>query len=151
LDHICAEQCELVARIGAGQYLREVENLHAFERSGQISLLRTALLKSGLPTESRHCLRQTRSVCARERSDEAIHLSVMPRYGLLRFARNDGSEGGGQFTPRGCRARSLSACRTRRGAAPVLPGSSERRCCSRASRKHPRSSAAATASWCGSL
>jgi hypothetical protein len=22
-------------------------------------------------------------------SDEAIHLSVMPRYGLLRFARND--------------------------------------------------------------
>src|SRR4029079_10267391 len=25
-----------------------------------------------------------------ERSDEAIHLSVMPRYGLLRFARNDG-------------------------------------------------------------
>ena len=23
-------------------------------------------------------------------SDEAIHLSVMPRYGLLRFARNDG-------------------------------------------------------------
>jgi len=28
---------------------------------------------SSLP--SRHCLRQTRSVCARERSDEAIHLS----------------------------------------------------------------------------
>jgi hypothetical protein len=28
---------------------------------------------------SRHCLRQTQSVCARERSDEAIHLSGMPR------------------------------------------------------------------------
>ena len=25
-----------------------------------------------------------------ERSDEAIHASFMPRYGLLRFARNDG-------------------------------------------------------------
>src|SRR6266702_4677993 len=32
---------------------------------------------------SRHC---------EERSDEAIHLSVMPRYGLLRFARNDDVE-----------------------------------------------------------
>ena len=31
-------------------------------------------------------LRQTRSVCAREQSDEAIHLSVMPRYGLLSCA-----------------------------------------------------------------
>ena len=49
----------------------------------------------------RHCLRQTLSVCARERSDdlsavarrakaEAIHLSALPRDGLLRFARNDG-------------------------------------------------------------
>src|SRR5262245_21971365 len=27
-----------------------------------------------------------------ERSDEAIHASVMPRDGLLRFARNDGGE-----------------------------------------------------------
>src|SRR6267378_4271261 len=27
----------------------------------------------------RHCLRQTRSVCARERSDEAIHLSFRGR------------------------------------------------------------------------
>src|SRR3954454_10087280 len=26
-----------------------------------------------------------------ERSDEAIHLSVMPRDGLLRYARNDGN------------------------------------------------------------
>ena len=34
----------------------------------------------------RHCLRQTRSVCAREQSDEAIQPSVMPRDGLLRFA-----------------------------------------------------------------
>jgi hypothetical protein len=39
---------------------------------------------------TRHCLRQTRSVCARERSDEAIHRSVMPRYGFLRYARNGG-------------------------------------------------------------
>src|SRR6187551_3523575 len=37
----------------------------------------------------RHCLRQTRSVCARERSDEAIHTFSEPRDGLLRFARND--------------------------------------------------------------
>jgi hypothetical protein len=47
----------------------------------------------------RHCLRQTRSVCARERSDEAIHLSLRgemdcfaalamtERHGLLRGAR----------------------------------------------------------------
>src|SRR5215213_8867291 len=38
------------------------------------------------PRDFRHCLRQTRSVCAREHSDEAIHLPVMPRYGLLRGA-----------------------------------------------------------------
>src|SRR6267143_6080622 len=38
----------------------------------------------------RHCLRQTRSVCARERSDEAIHSFFARRDGLLRFARNDG-------------------------------------------------------------
>jgi hypothetical protein len=31
-------------------------------------------------------LRQTRSVCAREQRDEAIHPSVMPHDGLLRFA-----------------------------------------------------------------
>jgi hypothetical protein len=31
---------------------------------------------------TRHC---------EEHSDEAIHLSVMPHYGLLRFARNDGA------------------------------------------------------------
>jgi gamma-glutamylcyclotransferase (GGCT)/AIG2-like uncharacterized protein YtfP len=30
------------------------------------------------------------SVIARSTCDEAIHLSVMPRHGLLRFARNDG-------------------------------------------------------------
>ena len=41
------------------------------------------------------------------------------------------------------------ACRIRRGAGPVLPDSSARHCCSRASRRHPRSSAAATAWWCG--
>jgi hypothetical protein len=29
-------------------------------------------------------------VIARSASDEAIHLSVTLRYGLLRFARNDG-------------------------------------------------------------
>src|SRR5512141_1456444 len=34
LEDVGAEQRELVARIGAGQNLREVENLHAFERSG---------------------------------------------------------------------------------------------------------------------
>jgi hypothetical protein len=33
----------------------------------------------------RHCLRQTQSVCARERSDEAIHLACLT-YGLLRGA-----------------------------------------------------------------
>jgi hypothetical protein len=33
-------------------------------------------------------------VIARSESDEAIHPSVMPRDGLLRFARNDGREGG---------------------------------------------------------
>src|SRR5450759_3908470 len=47
-----------------------------------------------------------------------------------------------------CRARSLFACRIRFCAAPVLPGSSGRCCCSRASRRHSRSSEAATASWC---
>src|SRR5207245_5887551 len=36
LDDVGAEQCELVARIGASQHLREVENLHAFERSGHL-------------------------------------------------------------------------------------------------------------------
>ena len=39
LDHIGPEQRELVARIGASQHLREVENLHAFERSGQMDVL----------------------------------------------------------------------------------------------------------------
>src|ERR1700704_177403 len=39
----------------------------------------------------RHCLRQTRSVCARERSDEAIHSFFARRDGLLRCARNDGT------------------------------------------------------------
>src|SRR6266446_986409 len=41
-------------------------------------------------TLPRHCLRQTRSVCARERSDEAIHSFFARRDGLLRCARNDG-------------------------------------------------------------
>jgi hypothetical protein len=39
----------------------------------------------------RHCLRQTRSVCAREQSDEAIQNHSTARAELLRFARNDGS------------------------------------------------------------
>ena len=39
LDDVGAEQRELVARIGASQHLREVENLHAFERSGQWNVL----------------------------------------------------------------------------------------------------------------
>ena len=43
-----------------------------------------------LELERRHCLRQTRSVCARERSDEAIHSFFVRRDGLLRSARNDG-------------------------------------------------------------
>src|SRR5712672_2223237 len=38
----------------------------------------------------RHCLRQTRSVCVRERSDEAIQFFFAQRDGLLRCARNDG-------------------------------------------------------------
>src|SRR4029079_13958028 len=37
LDDVGPEQRELVARIGASQHLREVENLHAFERSGHAS------------------------------------------------------------------------------------------------------------------
>src|SRR6266403_1963563 len=41
-------------------------------------------------TLHRHCLRQTRSVCARERSDEAIQSFFAQRDGLLRCARNDG-------------------------------------------------------------
>src|SRR4051812_25088030 len=46
-----------------------------------------------------------------ERSDEAIHLSVMPRYGLLRCARNDGaavsaSNTGSRHRPRPDRQRS---------------------------------------------
>ena len=42
LDDVGAQQCELVAGIGAGQHLREVENPDAFEWSGQFSfLLRT--------------------------------------------------------------------------------------------------------------
>jgi hypothetical protein len=32
------------------------------------------------------------AVIARSVSDEAIHLSVTPCHGLLRFARNDGRE-----------------------------------------------------------
>src|ERR1700754_2869545 len=37
----------------------------------------------------RHCLRQTRSVCAREQRDEAIQLSwLQAQAGLLRSARN---------------------------------------------------------------
>jgi hypothetical protein len=39
LDDVGAEQRELVARIRAGQHLREVEDLHAFERSGQMDVL----------------------------------------------------------------------------------------------------------------
>src|SRR5437899_1468187 len=38
-------QRERVARIGASQHLREVENLHAFERSGQFNLLLRASLR----------------------------------------------------------------------------------------------------------
>ena len=39
------------------------------------------------PSNTRHCLRQTRSVCARERSDKAIQLCLSRRrYGLLRGA-----------------------------------------------------------------
>src|SRR5436309_12655052 len=49
---------------------------------------------SSTPLSRRHCLRQTRSVCARERSDEAIHSFFMRRDGLLRFARNDGVTNG---------------------------------------------------------
>jgi len=63
---------------------------------GAITLRRQSASKGGgrfwfefQTAAPRHCLRQTRSVCARERSDEAVHLSVMLRYGLLRFARND--------------------------------------------------------------
>src|SRR3954466_14710622 len=38
----------------------------------------------------RHCLQQTRSDCARERSDEAIqYFAKQRKSGLLRFARND--------------------------------------------------------------
>src|ERR1700704_452237 len=47
-----------------------------------------ALAMTGSAALLRHCLRQTRSVCARERSDEAIHSFLW--HGLLRCARNDG-------------------------------------------------------------
>src|SRR5439155_25490583 len=77
LDDVGAEQRELVARIGASQHLREVENLHAFERSGQFSFLRRGWLKEGSTDGEPSLLRQTRSVCARERSDEAIHSSFV--------------------------------------------------------------------------
>src|SRR5437588_344551 len=46
LDDVGPEQRKLVARIGAGQHLREVENLHAFERSGQWDVLLRASLRA---------------------------------------------------------------------------------------------------------
>src|SRR5216683_107005 len=39
LDDVGAEQRELVACVGACQHLREVKNLHAFERSGHVDVL----------------------------------------------------------------------------------------------------------------
>src|SRR4029077_11745087 len=43
LDDVGPEQRELVARVGASQHLGEVENFHAFERSGHVDfLLKTA-------------------------------------------------------------------------------------------------------------
>jgi len=43
LDDVGAEQCELIARIGAGQHLREVEDFYSFERSGHVYLCETSL------------------------------------------------------------------------------------------------------------
>ena len=47
LDDVSAEERELVARIGPRQHLREVENLYAFERSGQNVLLVLSLSLCG--------------------------------------------------------------------------------------------------------
>ena len=55
--------------------------LFYFFTSIQVSKARSALSSGGWcmgerPETRRYCLQQTRSVCARERSDEAIHLST---------------------------------------------------------------------------
>ena len=41
-------------------------------------------------SQSRHCLRQTQSVCAREQSDEAIHASTSGDMDCFASRRNDG-------------------------------------------------------------
>ena len=73
-----------------------------FDASRQELISRSAKLaypiRDGIPImlpEEAQEDRLTRPTCAlhviaRSKCDEAIHLSVMPRYGLLRYARNDG-------------------------------------------------------------
>ena len=82
----------------------------------------------------RHCLRQTRSVCARERKRRS-NPSVMPRDGLLRlrakrtsrFARNDGGTGGYGEPGRGLTGTQFVKQRyCVRRAAPVSRGSDNR-------------------------
>src|SRR5467141_5086138 len=72
----------------------------------------------------RYCLRQTRSVCARERSDEAIHSFFARRDGLLRFARNDGLKTNAPHSQP-----SLQANRSRANTLPMIAPRSNPSCC----------------------
>ena len=52
----------------------------------RLGRMRREIVKPYLQLFQSHCLRQTRGVCARERSDEAIHSVFARRNGLLRGA-----------------------------------------------------------------
>ena len=105
---------------------------------GSIQFPPENMIEGFLPTKRRHC----DSFC-----DEAIHSFFTRRDGLLRFARNDDATSSAHHAARLPRAISFCWSNSARRRA-SSSGSSARGCGSRASRTHPRSSAAATASWC---
>src|SRR4029077_18158091 len=120
LDDVGPKQRELVARIGASQHLREVENFYAFERSGHVDFLlkmMTVIARSAATKQSILSFRGWMDCFA------SLAMTTLTTI-LLLFD--------GDVRRRDCRARSPFAGRIRRGAAPILPGSSARCCCSQA-------------------
>ena len=63
------------------------EHYKDLERGKWVKVLRWGSAEDAY--SHRHCLRQTQSVCARERQRRSNPFDRLWRYGLLRFARND--------------------------------------------------------------
>jgi hypothetical protein len=73
-DYVLIQMCAAVATGASTPEAAAVRSATSGDRAGSGRMVR------------RHCLQQTRSVCARERSDEAIHSFFPRRHGLLCFA-----------------------------------------------------------------